>query len=180
MLVGVVAVANRYTYSKVFKTYLAQIVLTLKLGYNKHMNKYNLPEAACLLTVRPDEKIACVTRRGKSTIGLGGGKVDPGETAAEAAARENNEELGLAVDPANLIELYVDVCEPETPGGQAYYCTTYLNLVPQDTELKQMEPGIRPGWFTRVELIEQGTFKEYNQNVLKAYDAYVNSVSPGM
>lgn len=61
---------------------------------------------AFVVTDAPDGAPAIILTRRPSRMGrhagqyaLPGGKVDPGETAAEAARREVAEELGLSVDP---------------------------------------------------------------------------------
>lgn len=156
------------------------IVPTRLFGYNKHMNTTSLPEASCLVYARPDHTIAVATRRNGEKIGLTGGKGDPGETPAETAARESDEEAGIVVDAAELIEIYAGVCEPETPGGQAYYCRTYLAFAPQDAKLLQKESGIRVGWASFPELLENGTFVEYNKKVEAAYWAFINSYTPSL
>ncbi len=47
-------------------------------------------------------RVLHVRKRGTATLMLPGGKPEPGETAAETAAREFTEELGVAMDPAQL------------------------------------------------------------------------------
>lgn len=144
------------------------------------MNTTNLPEASCLVYARPDDTVAVATRRNGEKIGLLGGKGDPGETPAQAAARESWEEAGVEVDVAELVEIYAGVCEPEKPGGQAYYCRTYLALAPQDARLVQKEPGIRVGWASFPELLENGTFVEYNKKVEAAYWQHRSNPAPSM
>jgi 8-oxo-dGTP diphosphatase len=60
------------------------------------------PDRPAAFVVTPHEnKIACVRvdwRRGAPKIDLPGGGLDPGETYAEAAARECGEEAGLRVE----------------------------------------------------------------------------------
>ncbi|WP_394553936.1 NUDIX domain-containing protein [Agromyces sp. MMS24-JH15] len=53
-----------------------------------------------------DRRVLMVTARGRDVHYMPGGKIDPGETAAEAAAREALEEVALELDPANLEELF--------------------------------------------------------------------------
>lgn len=52
--------------------------------------------------VREDGHVLTVRKRGTSAYMLPGGKPESGETAAECAAREVREELGIVVEPASL------------------------------------------------------------------------------
>lgn len=62
--------------------------------------------AACVIVER-DGAVLGVSRKGMpGAFGLPGGKVEPGEDPAAAAARELREETGLVVDPASLAEVY--------------------------------------------------------------------------
>ena len=47
-------------------------------------------------------RVLNVRKRGTDSFMLPGGKPEPGETPAETAAREFEEELGVALDPARL------------------------------------------------------------------------------
>ncbi|MGD8193594.1 NUDIX hydrolase [Herbiconiux sp. P18] len=60
---------------------------------------------AALALIR-NRRLLMVTARGREVIYLPGGKIDPGETAAEAAAREAHEEVSITVDPAALEPLF--------------------------------------------------------------------------
>jgi 8-oxo-dGTP diphosphatase len=51
-----------------------------------------------------DRRVLMVTARGRDVIYMPGGKVDPGESGAAAAAREAREELG--VDVTDVTELF--------------------------------------------------------------------------
>ncbi|MFF2371943.1 NUDIX domain-containing protein [Agromyces sp. NPDC058110] len=53
-----------------------------------------------------DRKVLMVTARGRDVYYMPGGKIDDGETAAQAAAREAYEEVALALDPEALVELF--------------------------------------------------------------------------
>ena len=50
-------------------------------------------------------RVLVVRKHGTSVFMQPGGKPEPGESAAEALARELQEEVGLVVDPADLVPL---------------------------------------------------------------------------
>ena len=50
-------------------------------------------------------RVLVVRKHGTSVFMQPGGKPEPGESAAEALARELHEEVGLVVDPADLVPL---------------------------------------------------------------------------
>jgi 8-oxo-dGTP pyrophosphatase MutT (NUDIX family) len=60
---------------------------------------------AAIALVR-DRRVLMVTAREREVYYMPGGKIDPGETPAEAAAREALEEVTLRLDPAALVELF--------------------------------------------------------------------------
>lgn len=60
---------------------------------------------AAIALVR-DRRVLMVTARDREVYYMPGGKIDHGETAAEAAAREALEEVALVLDPADLAELF--------------------------------------------------------------------------
>ncbi|WP_022889199.1 NUDIX hydrolase [Agromyces italicus] len=53
-----------------------------------------------------DRRVLMVTARDREVFYMPGGKIDPGETAAQAAAREACEEVALELDPDALDELF--------------------------------------------------------------------------
>ncbi|MEJ3405255.1 NUDIX domain-containing protein [Rathayibacter sp. YIM 133350] len=66
-----------------------------------------LPEihTATIALIR-DRRVLMVTARGREVYYMPGGKIDPGEAPAEAAAREAFEEVSLTVDAAELEPLF--------------------------------------------------------------------------
>jgi 8-oxo-dGTP diphosphatase len=58
------------------------------------------------VVLRDDEgRVLVVRKRGTSRYMLPGGKIEPDETAAEAAVRELREEVGAELDPSALVLL---------------------------------------------------------------------------
>ena len=53
-----------------------------------------------------DRRVLMVTARGRDVFYMPGGKIDRGETGADAAAREAYEEVSLRLNPANLSEMF--------------------------------------------------------------------------
>lgn len=70
------------------------------------MTNTSRPTAACVLIERDGGVLAVSRRNLPGALGLPGGKLEPGETPAEGAARELAEETGLRVDPARLVLVY--------------------------------------------------------------------------
>jgi 8-oxo-dGTP diphosphatase len=64
----------------------------------------DIPVAAIAL-IR-NRRVLMVTARGRDVWYMPGGKIDPGESEADAAAREADEEVGVSVDPAALEFLF--------------------------------------------------------------------------
>ena len=63
------------------------------------------PIRTAVVAIIRDRRLLMVTARGRDVYYMPGGKIDPGETAAEAAVREAREEVGveLAVDDLELL-----------------------------------------------------------------------------
>ena len=123
---------------------------------NHVFDKPNQMLAACVLIVSKDGKILAVSRRDDPTMwGLPGGKVDPGETPAEAAERELFEETGLKV--TGLKHVFT------RPGDEGGY-TTYTFTGQASGMINTNEEGLIR-WVTPQVLMspETSPFASYNQ-----------------
>jgi len=81
---------------------------------------------AAIAVVR-DRRMLMVTARGRDVHYLPGGKIDPGETAPEAAAREASEEVALELDPGALEELFEVVVQAHgEPDGRLVRMRVFL------------------------------------------------------
>lgn len=81
---------------------------------------------AAIALVR-DRRVLMVTAREREVHYMPGGKIDPGETAAEAAAREAREEVSLELDPVELDELFEVVTQAHgEPDGRMVRMRVFL------------------------------------------------------
>ena len=58
-----------------------------------------------------DRRMLMVTARGRNVLYLPGGKIDDGESAADAAARETREEVAVELIPGSVRELFTVVTQ---------------------------------------------------------------------
>jgi len=115
-------------------------------------------QAACCLIVSGDGKILAVSRKDDPTmLGLPGGKVDPGETPEEAAARELWEECGI--EALDMHEVF------SCSDAQGYVTTTFACKA--DGEIHTDEPGVIR-WVEPSVLLDPGSspFTDYNKKLL--------------
>lgn len=108
--------------------------------------------AATVLCIADDGKVLAVSRRDDPTaFGLPGGKVDPGETEIEAAARELEEETGLTATDLKPVFTREE--------GDGFTTTTFVGKV--SGQIKTDEEGV-VRWVDP-EILFNGPFGPYNR-----------------
>jgi 8-oxo-dGTP diphosphatase len=66
-----------------------------------------------------DRRVLMVTARGRDVLYMPGGKIDAGETPAEAAVREAREEITVELDPAGVTLLFTVLTQAhDEPDGR--------------------------------------------------------------
>lgn len=118
------------------------------------------PKAASVLVI-VDDKVLGFKSPGRG-IGMPGGKVDPGETYAQAAVRECKEETGYDV------ELF-DVPYIGTDNSSVYEVATFKARIIGGELLEQASPEGIPMWVDMDDLLT-GKYHEYNKNMLQFFN----------
>ena len=110
----------------------------------------NVVIASAWVWVR-DRRVLVVRPSGSDAFYLPGGKPEPGETYAEAAAREVGEEIGVAVDAAEL-NLFTEIVAPahNRPAGTAVRLICFAGGAP-DEEPKAANEIAELAWFAAAE-----------------------------
>lgn len=108
----------------------------------------NMPNGTVLrcsaVVIRRQEVLLLHRVGGMSDWVLPGGTPRAGESMAACARREVREETGLHVDPSR-IAFVVEVLGPEG-GERTVDIVFYAAGVAPDAELRQLEPGLEPGF----------------------------------
>ncbi|WP_291313881.1 TIGR00730 family Rossman fold protein [Corynebacterium sp. UBA2622] len=73
----------------------------------------------------PAGRVLCVRKHSSPRYQLPGGKFEPGETPLQAAVREVREEVGLALDPAELVALGTFTAAASNEPGHQVHATVY-------------------------------------------------------
>lgn len=126
------------------------------LGLDDDVELGSEPQAACCLITRADGKVLAVSRKDDpNDFGMPGGKVDPGETPEEAAARELEEETGFVAVDLNQVFDAVD--------SHGFHTFTFACKI--EGEYGTEELG-RVRWVDPGVLL-QGSFAEYNERMFR-------------
>jgi len=121
--------------------------------------------AVCAIIPSGSDEILAVTRRDSDLVGFPGGKVDDGETDVQAVVREVYEEVGITLDPQQLVPIYAGIIFGDD--GNHYFTTTFFyggNYNVDDIEEK--EQGIVPTTATMLDMVTKSAFNDYNKSAM--------------
>jgi 8-oxo-dGTP pyrophosphatase MutT (NUDIX family) len=134
--------------------------------------KQSWEQAACVVipTGNTIEEILAVSRRNDPTKwGIPGGKQDTGESTAACACREIHEEVGILLNPTDIIPIYCGPCYGED--GRNFWVTAYLADGVFNGVAESMEEGvlIKPTDMSTLCCEQVSPFASYNRQVIAAW-----------
>ena len=128
-----------------------------------------LPGGACLLVLNDQGQALIVTRPNKAdSVCMPGGKVEAGETFAQAMVREVREETGLSITEDRLFELFRSPCVGDG-GAPRYDVTCFVLLDTVATIPGPEEPDLEARFDDPAVLLTHSPFAEYNREALEAF-----------
>jgi len=84
------------------------------------------PIVVSALALIRDRRLLMVTARGRDVLYLPGGKLEPGESPAEALVRESLEEVAVELDPSTVVELFTVRTQAHgEPDGREVHMTLF-------------------------------------------------------
>jgi 8-oxo-dGTP diphosphatase len=84
------------------------------------------PIVVSALALIRDRRLLMVTARGRDVLYLPGGKLETGESAAEALVRESREEVAVELDPSTVVELFTVRTQAHgEPDGREVHMTLF-------------------------------------------------------
>ncbi|MFB2584906.1 NUDIX hydrolase [Herbiconiux liukaitaii] len=87
-------------------------------------------QVAAVALIR-DRRLLMVTARARDVHYMPGGKIDAGETAAQAAVREAREEIGVELDPSSVVPLFtVSTQAHGEPEGRLVHMQVFAGSTP--------------------------------------------------
>lgn len=119
-----------------------------------------MKQAVCLLYRHENSNLFLgVSRRGKVSIGLPGGKVDPGETPLAAALREFHEECGVQLEKNDVFKMLDFTLD----GTQIFVYSIipylkYEDIFPED--------GLISGFFPKNQFCDPRLSEFFNENAI--------------